>query len=146
MSDWPRSWWATRRRGSTGEDLTKEELGGAAVHRRNCTIERFAASEDAAFAMIRSFLSYLPGSVHEIPPAGGCDDPASRREETLLAAVPRAPPRAPCRVGPVLEAIFDRGSVFAYAEYGGCTVTALARLAGHPVGVLATDPYKGVTM
>ena len=85
-------------RGSTGEDLTKEELGGAAVHRRNGTIERFAASEDAAFAMIRSFLSYLPGSVHELPPGGGC------------------------------------------------TVTALARLDGHPVGVLATDPYKGVTM
>jgi acetyl-CoA carboxylase carboxyltransferase component len=36
--------------------------------------------------------------------------------------------------------------VFAYAEYGGATVTALARLDGHPVGVLATDPYKGTTM
>jgi acetyl-CoA carboxylase carboxyltransferase component len=36
--------------------------------------------------------------------------------------------------------------VFRYAEYGGATVTALARLAGHPVGVLATDPFKGATM
>ena len=62
-----------------------------------------------------------------------------------MAAVPRNP-RRPYRVGPVLEAIFDRGSVFAYAEYGGGTVTALARLDGHPVGVLATDPYRGTTM
>jgi len=30
--------------GGTGENLTKEELGGAAVHRGNGTIERFAAS------------------------------------------------------------------------------------------------------
>ncbi len=132
-------------RSSTGEELTKEELGGAAVHRRDGTIERFAASEDAAFGMIRSFLSYLPGSVHELPPVLGCDDPPGRREETLLAAVPRNP-RRPYRVGPVLEAIFDRGSVFAYAEYGGGTVTALARLDGHPVGILATDPYHGTTM
>jgi acetyl-CoA carboxylase carboxyltransferase component len=62
-----------------------------------------------------------------------------------VAAIPRNP-RRPYRAGPVLAAIFDRGSVFAYAEYGGGTVTALARLDGHPVGVLATDPYKGTTM
>ncbi len=132
-------------RSSTGEELTKEELGGAGVHRRNGTVERFAASEDAAFGMIRQFLSYLPGSVYELPPVLGCDDLASRREESLVAAVPRNP-RRPYRVGPVLEAIFDSGSVLAYAEYGGGTVTALARLDGHPVGVLATDSYHGTTM
>ena len=52
--------------GGTGEDLTKEELGGAAVHRRNGTIERFVGSEDEAFGVIRDFLSYLPSSVHEV--------------------------------------------------------------------------------
>ena len=132
-------------RGGTGEDLTKEELGGSAVHRRNATIERFASAEDEAFAIIRGFLSYLPASVHEIPPVQACDDPAGRRDESLATAVPRSP-RLPYRIGPVLDAIFDRGSVFSYAEYGGATVTALARLDGRPVGVLATDPYRGTTM
>jgi acetyl-CoA carboxylase carboxyltransferase component len=131
--------------GGTGEDLTKEELGGSAVHRRNGTIERFVASEDEAFAVIADFLSYLPGSVHEIPPRLGCEDPAGRREESLLSAVPRNP-RLPYRIEEVLAAIFDRGSVFRYAEYGGSTITALARLHGHPVGVIATDPYRGTTM
>jgi acetyl-CoA carboxylase carboxyltransferase component len=132
-------------RGGTGEDLSKEELGGAAVHRRNGTIERFTRTEEEAFAVIRDFLSFLPGSVHELPPVTRGEDPAGRREESLAAAVPRNP-RQPYRVGPVLAAIFDRGSVFPYAEYGGSTVTALARLDGHPVGVLATDPYRGTTM
>lgn len=132
-------------RGGTGEDLSKEELGGAAVHRRNGTIERFAASEDAAFGLARAFLSYLPGSVHELPPVLACDDPPGRREDGLLEAVPRDP-RQPYRIGPILDAIFDRGTFFPYAEYGGGTVTGLARLDGHPVGVLATDPYKGTTM
>jgi acetyl-CoA carboxylase carboxyltransferase component len=132
-------------RGGTGEDLTKEELGGAAVHRRNGTIERFTATEDEAFGVIRDFLSYLPSSVHEMPPARAGEDPPGRREESLAAAIPRNP-RLPYRIRPVLEAIFDRGSVLTYAEYGDSMVTALARLDGHPVGVLATDPYRGTTM
>src|SRR6185437_13529749 len=114
--------------GGTGEDLTKEQLGGADVHRRNGTIERFADSEHAAFALAKRFLSYLPGSVYEVPPVLVCHDPADRREEALV------------------DAILDRGSVFRYAEYGGATVTALARLGGHPVGVIATDPSRGATM
>jgi acetyl-CoA carboxylase carboxyltransferase component len=132
-------------RSGTGEDLTKEELGGAAIHRRNGTIERFAVSEDDAFAIIGEFLSYLPASVNEIPPVTACQDPAARREESLVSAVPRDS-RLPYRIGPILEALFDRGSVFSYAEYGGSTVTSLARLDGHPVGVIATDPYRGTTM
>jgi acetyl-CoA carboxylase carboxyltransferase component len=131
--------------GGTGEALTKEELGGAAVHRGNGTVERIVASEYEAFDVIRQFLAYLPGSVFELPPAGPADDPPTRRAESLLSAVPRNP-RQPYRIGPILEAIFDHGSVLHYAEYGGSTVTALARLAGHPVGVLATDPYRGTTM
>ncbi|HEX2321582.1 MAG TPA: carboxyl transferase domain-containing protein [Streptosporangiaceae bacterium] len=138
--------------GGTGENLTKEELGGAAVHRRNGAIERFAASEDEAFQIIRDFLSYLPASVHETPPVivadgvqGERDDSPSRRADSLIDAVPRDT-RLPYRIEPILDAIFDLGSVFRYAEYGGATVTAMARLDGHPVGVIATDPYRGTTM
>jgi acetyl-CoA carboxylase carboxyltransferase component len=129
----------------TGEDLTKEELGGVAVHRRNGTIERFTATEDEAFDVIRRFLSFLPSSVHELPPVTAGTDRQDRREEMLVGAVPRNP-RLPYRIWPILEAIFDHDSVFPYAEYGAATVTALARLDGHPVGVVATDPYRGTTM
>jgi acetyl-CoA carboxylase carboxyltransferase component len=132
-------------RGGTGEDLTKEELGGADVHRRSGAVERVVASEEEAFDVVRRFLSYLPDSVYGTPPVTDCADPPDRRDDTLLGAVPRNP-RRPYRIQPILDAVFDAGSVFRYAEYGGATVTALARLVGHPVGVLATDPYNGVTM
>jgi acetyl-CoA carboxylase carboxyltransferase component len=132
-------------RGGTGEDLTKEELGGAGVHRRSGAVERVVASEEEAFDVVRTFLSYLPDSVFGIPPVAAGTDPADRRDDALIAAVPRNP-RTPYRITPILEAIFDAGSVFPYAGYGGATVTALARLDGHPVGVLATDPFKGATM
>ncbi|MBE1531634.1 carboxyl transferase domain-containing protein [Actinomadura algeriensis] len=132
-------------RGGTGEDLTKEELGGAAIHRGNGAIERFVRTEEAAFDVVRRFLSYLPGSVFELPPVSPGSDPADRRTDDLLTAVPRDP-RAPYRIDPILDAVFDAGSVFRYAEYGGATVTALARLDGRPVGVIAADPFRGATM
>lgn len=130
---------------ATGENLTKEELGGAEVHRANGSVERVVASEDCAFSVIRQFLSYLPTNVDELPPVRPTDDPVDRREESLLSAIPRNP-RRPYAIGPILDAIFDAGSVFRYAEYGGGTVTALACLDGHPVGVIAADPFQGATM
>src|SRR5579859_1098129 len=132
-------------RGGIGEDLSKEELGGAHVHRRNGAIERFAKDEQEAFQIIRDFLSYLPDSVHQIPPVSLETDPAGRPVEELLSAIPRNR-RSPYRIDPILAAIFDQDSVYRYAEYGDATVTALARLAGYPVGVLASDPYRGTTM
>ncbi|SIO72027.1 Biotin-requiring enzyme [Burkholderia sp. GAS332] len=132
-------------RGSTGEDLTKEQLGGVAVHRDNGIVERIVGTEGEAFGVLRAFLSYLPGSVFEMPPVSACDDPSDRRDAGLVKAIPRNP-RSPYQIQPILDAIFDRGSFFPYAEYGGGTVTALARLDGHPVGVIATDPFKGATM
>lgn len=132
-------------REATGEDLSKEQLGGAQIHRDNGSVERIVADEQAAFAAIRQFLSYLPSSVYELPPVLDPADPPDRREDMLLAAVPRNR-RRPYVIAPIIDAIFDRGSVFIYAEYGAGTVTALARLNGHPVGVIAQDPMKGATM
>lgn len=131
--------------GGTGEQLTKEELGGADIHRNNGSVERIVPDEATAFAVIRDFLSYLPNSVYELPPVQSCDDPVSRREENLLSAIPRSK-RRPYQIHPIFDAVFDRNSVFIYAEYGDSTVTALARLDGHPVGVISGDPMKGAAM
>ena len=131
--------------GGTGENLTKEQLGGADIHRSNGSVERIVPDEATAFAVIRQFLSYLPGSVFETPPVVTCNDATDRREQNLLSAIPRSA-RQPYVIGPILDAIFDAGSLFPYAEYGDSTVTALARLDGHPVGVITTDPMKGAAM
>ncbi|GAA4549771.1 carboxyl transferase domain-containing protein [Pseudonocardia xishanensis] len=132
-------------KGSSGEDLTKEQLGGAEVHRGNGLVERVVRSEEEAFGVIRAFLSYLPSSVFELPPVVPTEDPADRADEGMLRVVPRNP-REPYSTDDLLAGVFDRGSVLRYAEYGGATVTALARLDGHPVGVVATDPTRGVTI
>ena len=124
----------------TGEDASKEQLGGSAVHAGNAAVDLIAASEAGAFGLIRRFLSYLPPSAYQLPPVAACADPAGRREAALLSAVPRDR-RQPYRIRPILAAVFDAGSVMEVQHYGGSVVTALARLDGHPVGVLAGDTY-----
>jgi len=123
-----------------GEHVDKEQLGGSRVHAKNGAVDLIAASEAEAFNLIRRFLSYLPPSVFALPPVAANADPVSRRAGELLAAVPRDR-RQPYRIRPVLAAVFDAGSVMEVQRYGGSVVTALARLDGHPVGVVAPDPY-----
>jgi acetyl-CoA carboxylase carboxyltransferase component len=127
-------------RSGAGEDVGKEALGGSAVHGRNGAVDLLASSETAAFELTRRFLSYLPSSAFTRPPVTACGDPAGRREEALLSAVPRDR-RQPYRIRAIMAAVFDAGSVLEVQGYGGSIVTALARLDGHPVGVVAGDPY-----
>jgi acetyl-CoA carboxylase carboxyltransferase component len=129
---------------ATGQDHDKEALGGSQVHGRSGAIDRVVPDEAAALAAVRKFLSYLPSSVHELPPTTAAR-PAAITGDALADLVPRNR-RQPYKLRPLLEAVFDEGSNFAHAGYGGSVYTGLARLDGHPVGVIATDPYKGATM
>jgi acetyl-CoA carboxylase carboxyltransferase component len=125
-----------------GEDVDKETLGGAEVHGRNGVVDDVADSEDDAFARARRFLSYLPSSVHDVPPrASDVDDEPDRRDESLLSAIPRDP-RKVYDARRIVNAVVDRGSFFETGRgYGRSAITGLARLDGWPVAVLAGDPY-----
>jgi acetyl-CoA carboxylase carboxyltransferase component len=123
-----------------GEAPDKEELGGARAQTRAGAVDNEAADEEDALWQLKRFLSYLPPNVWEAPPSAPSSDPADRREEELLSIVPRDR-RKPYKVRRILELLFDRDSLFELgARYGGPLVTTLARLAGRPIGVLASDP------
>lgn len=124
-----------------GLDVTKEDLGGAAIHTRvSGVVDNLAQSEAEAFAMIRTFLGYLPSSVWESPPRGDTSDDPCRREEQLLAIVPRHSRRA-YDAHKIVDAVVDRGSFFEIAAlYGRARITGLARLNGYPVGIMANNP------
>src|SRR5277367_6430993 len=127
-----------------GEKVNKEELGGYEIHTRGSgAVDNEVASEDEAFAQIRRFLSYLPSSVWQAPPRATSADPAERREEDLISAIPRDR-RKTYDVRRILHAVLDRDSFFEIGHYyGRPLVTGLARLNGHPVGVMANDPRHG---
>lgn len=128
-----------------GEKISKEELGGAHIHARGSgAVDNEAEDEDDAFRQIRTFLSYLPQSVWQMPPRGDTSDPPDRREEELLSIIPRER-RRPHDMRRLLTLVFDQGSIFEMGRhYGKTVVTALARLHGYSVAVVANDPnYLG---
>ena len=124
-----------------GEKLTKEELGGAAVHSKSGVVDHVATDEDEVVELMRRFLGYLPSHVGELPPRRASADPATRAEEELLAIVPRNRRRV-YDMRRLVRLVVDADSWFELtALFGRSQITGLARLDGTPVGVLANDPY-----
>ncbi|MBW2270686.1 MAG: propionyl-CoA carboxylase [Deltaproteobacteria bacterium] len=124
-----------------GETLSKDELGGGAVHGRNGVVDLVVEDEVAAFAAMRRFLGYLPSNVHALPPLAACEDPPDRTEEALLDAIPQER-RKVYAMRKIVAAVVDRDSFFELGRgYGRSQITGLARLGGRPVGVWANDPH-----
>lgn len=124
-----------------GQDLTKEDLGGADVHRSSGVIDNVVASEAEALNEIKRFLSYLPSNVYQMPPVSETTDSINRKEEKLIDVIPKNR-RRPYQIRPLLEMILDKDSIFEMGKsFGGGTLTCFARLNGHPVGVMANDPF-----
>jgi acetyl-CoA carboxylase carboxyltransferase component len=91
-----------------GYEITKEELGGVAVHSQSGVVDNIVGTEHEALEQIRRFLSYLPPNVNELPPVVGCpSDPSDRMEAALSAIVP-ANRREAFDMRAVFELVFDR--------------------------------------
>ncbi len=122
------------------QEVDKNDLGGHRVHRKSALVHNEAENETDALDQVQRFLSYMPRSVHHLAPVHPTQDSPTRADDWLKNAIPRErrkiyDPRK------ILESIMDIGSVFEIGRYqGGSVITALARLKGVPVGVIANDP------
>ncbi|MGO4713952.1 acyl-CoA carboxylase subunit beta [Bradyrhizobium sp. 2TAF24] len=124
-----------------GEKLDKQELGGWEIQTRSGAVDHAVDTEEEAFACARRFLSYLPSSVHELPPTLPCDDDPERADDSLLKAVPRNR-RQVYKMRPIIDSVVDRGSFFEMGQnFGRSIITGLARLDGRAVALMASDPY-----
>ena len=124
-----------------GYDITKEDLGGWHIHCTNGSVDNLAESEEDAMDQTRRFLSYLPGSVYEVPPVqpAAADDPADRREEELLTLIPRSR-TATFDARKAIRLMADKDSFFEIGPHWGTDqIVGLIRMNGRPMGVLASD-------
>ncbi|MGY4332253.1 acetyl-CoA carboxylase beta subunit [Bradyrhizobium sp. LB7.2] len=120
-----------------GQDLSKEELGGADIQTRAGAVDHAVDTEEEAFACARRFLSYLPSSVYELPPTLPCTDHPERTDEALMNAVPRNRKQV-YKMRPIIESVVDKGSFFEVARnFGKPVIVGLARLEGRAVMLLA---------
>jgi acetyl-CoA carboxylase carboxyltransferase component len=125
---------------ATGERVDKESLGGARVHTEQSGVAHNRAEDEVeALALVRRYLSYFPSNAWQHPPRSDADD-GPRALDDLLDLIPPNP-RKPYDVRAVVERVADRGSVLEVQPgWGASVVTALARLCGQPVGIVANQP------
>jgi len=126
---------------ATGEDVTKEELGGATLCAEVAGTAHNVAPDDAgAIDLARRYLGYFPSHCGEAPPRRDGPDAGPRRLDDILALIP-ANPRRPYPIRPVLERLVDADSLLEVQPgYGRSLVTALAFLGGRAVAIVANDP------
>lgn len=124
-----------------GQHLDKNELGGSAIHTRNGVCDDEVASEEEAFLRVRRFLSYLPRSVHHLPPRAEPRAPVSEDFEWLKSVVPKDT-RTVYKMRPILNALVDADSFMEIGNrWGRALIVGLARVQGYPVVMIASDPY-----
>src|SRR5437667_4631293 len=126
---------------ATKEDVTEEEMGGSAVHTKVSGVADLEVADDAeCLRIVRTYLSYFPSNNREPPPVRPTEDPVDRRCEELYDIVPTAPRRA-YDMYRVINAIVDDGECFPMKpEWARNVITALARIGGQPVGIVASQP------
>src|SRR5512144_267472 len=125
----------------THEDVTKEELGGAATHNRKSGVAHFAADSDQqALRMVRELLSFIPTNNLDDAPRLAAADPAERTETKLNSIVPEAS-NQPYDIREVIDLVVDEGYFFeVHRDYAPNIVVGFARLDGRSVGIVANQP------
>jgi acetyl-CoA carboxylase carboxyltransferase component len=124
-----------------GQEVGKHDLGGWEIQTRSGAIDHAVDTEEEAFECARRFLSYLPASVHELPPATPSTDPVDRPVDNLMKAIPRNL-RQVYKMRPIIETLVDEGSFFEMGQmFGRSIITGFARIDGRPVALMASDPY-----
>ena len=125
----------------THEEVTKDELGGAATHNETSGVAHFMAHDDAeCLSMVRELLSFIPSNNLDDPPRRECTDPIERADAELDTIVP-AESNQPYDIKDVITRVIDDGYFFEVHErYAKNLVIGFARMNGRPVGIVANQP------
>jgi methylmalonyl-CoA decarboxylase subunit alpha len=120
-------------REATGEVVTPQALGGPQVAVPAGVVHDVVPDDATAIARARAWLSYFAPGRHGV-------DVGRRRLDDLLDVVP-PDARQPYAMTEVVERLVDDGSLLVVQSgFGPAMLTALARLGGHAVAIVANDP------
>ena len=123
-----------------GEEITKEELGGAKVHTQLSGLaDMRVATEDECFARIRALLSYLPSNNRESPPRIPPGDDPERIDEQIGDIVP-TDPRKSYDMRQIITRLLDNGIFFELKEeFARNIIIGFGHLNGYSVGIIANQ-------
>ena len=124
-----------------GQDVSHEDLGGAAMHAAiSGTVDYREPDDDACLARLRRLIGLLPPD----PPSNSAvaSEPTSRPGSDAFEVV-ESDPSAQYDVRDLLATILDAGTLDEYRpEYGRTLVCGFGRLEGRPLGVVASQRLR----
>lgn len=127
------------------EAVDPEALGGWKLHTEvTGMVDLAVETDEQAIEAVQKFLSYLPSHHNEAPPVHPVPEGSGAESHRILDILPESRTQV-YDVRRILAVIYDKDSIFELKpRYGRSVVTALARLNGHTVGIVASNPmHKG---
>ena len=128
-------------RSVTGEDVSHEDLGGAAAHANRSGVAHFAIDgEEQCLDQVRRLVGFLPLNNMEDPPRVIPNDRNDRRDEELSHVIPDNP-NQPYDMLDVIGKLVDSGDFMQVHEaFAPNIVVGFARFDGRTVGVVGNQP------
>jgi propionyl-CoA carboxylase beta chain len=125
----------------THEDVSKENLGGAATHNTTSGVAHFlAANDEDCLRSIRELMTFLPQNNLDGVPRVATNDAEDRADAELDTLIP-AESNKPYDIKDVICRVVDDANFFEVAEqFARNIVIGFARMAGETVGVVANQP------
>ena len=128
---------------ATSEELDREELGGWRVHSSiTGMVDAVAEDDEETIALIQKFLTYMPSHNGQKPPRQSVPPRSGEGMAAILDDLPLKNSKA-YDILPLLNRIVDADSLFQLkSRFGKSIVTALARIGGETVGLIANQPRQ----
>ena len=125
----------------TGEDVTHEDLGGAATHATRSGVAQFVfETEEECINEVRHLLSFLPSNNLEDAPVEHTNDLISRREPDLRYLVPDDSNRPYDMREVIYKIVDDEEFMEVHQNFAPNVVVGFGRMAGHVVGMVGNQP------
>jgi len=127
---------------ATGEVVTAEELGGSQLHASQLgSVELEVEHEDQLIDAMRSYLALMPSNAGQQPPRTDYQETCNERlPDRVLRLVPDSPHRAYDMRRLVRLLLDDKSTLELKPTFARNVITALGRIGGYPVGVIANNP------
>jgi acetyl-CoA carboxylase carboxyltransferase component len=125
----------------TGEEVSKEDLGGPDIHMARSGVASYIGEDDeATLNWVAKLLTYIPPSNQEPPPVIPPVNRISPREGVLEDLVP-ANPNKGYAIHDVIEQLVDAHSFLELqAQYAPNIVIGFCRIDGISTGIVANNP------
>ena len=124
-----------------GENVTAEELGGWRLHAEiTGLVDQVVDREEEVFDAIKKFLSYMPSHHNEAPPETPVPSGSGAEMDKVFSILPESRTQV-YDIKRVVKCVVDKDTLFELKpRFGKSAVTALARIGGKSVGVIANNP------